>query len=139
MERRDFIFRLGTGAAAGSVVVPMLTSSSCSSNQPLDQGCLKKGEIQHMVMFNLKYEKGSEETDKFLADGKRILSVIPGVQNFQVLKQVSVKNDYDYGFSMIFASRDAYTTYNNHSDHISFVEDCWKKEVTRFLEIDFEV
>jgi heme-degrading monooxygenase HmoA len=139
MERRDFIFRLGTGAAAGSVVVPMMTSSSCSSNQPLDQGFLKKGEIQHMVIFNLKYDKESVETNKFLADGERILSKIPGVQYFQVFKQVSVKNDYDYGFSMIFASKDAYTTYSNHSEHISFVEDRWKKEVTRFLEIDFEV
>ena len=98
MERRNFISRMGTGAIAGSAAVPLLLNSSCTSNQPSEQCCLKKGEIQHMVIFNLKYEKGSNEALNFLADGNRILSTIPGVQNFQVLKQVSIKNDYDYGF-----------------------------------------
>jgi hypothetical protein len=139
MERRDFTNRLVNCAVAGSFIVPLLAGSSFSSSQTSEQCRLKKGEIQHMVIFNLKYEKLSEEVDIFLKDGERILKAIPGVQNFQVFKQVSMKNDYDYGFSMFFKNRDAYTSYNNHSDHISFVEDRWKKEVTRFLEIDFEI
>jgi hypothetical protein len=100
---------------------------------------LKKGEIQHMVIFNLLYKKGSSEANKFLEDGERILSDIRVVQNFQVLRQVSIKNDYDYGFSMIFANKGAYTTYNNHAEHVRFVKERWEKEVTRFLEIDFEI
>lgn len=139
MERRNFITRMGTSAVAAGVIVQALINSSCRLNQPSGQPRLKKGEIQHMVIFNLKYEKKSEEADKFLTDGERILSVIPVLQNFQVLKQVSVKNDYDYGFSMIFTNREVYANYNNHAAHISFVEDRWEKEVTRFLEIDFEV
>jgi len=99
---------------------------------------LKNGEIQHMVIFDLKHEKGSALAEKFLKDGQQILSHLPVVQNFQVFNQVSLKNDYTYGFSMVFADKLAYETYNNHPNHLAFVENRWKTEVTRFLEIDFK-
>ena len=99
---------------------------------------LKKGEIQHMVIFNLQYPEGSAKALSFLKDGTRILSGIPVVKDFQAFKQVSPKNDYQYGFSMVFASQADYTTYNEHPDHVAFVEERWKKEVTDFLEIDFK-
>jgi sugar phosphate isomerase/epimerase len=94
--------------------------------------------IQHMVIFDLKHAKGSEEAKKFLEDGKRILSAIPSVQKFQAYDQVSPKNDFTYGFSMIFKDEAGYEAYNLHPDHVDFVENRWKPEVTRFLEIDFE-
>ena len=77
------------------------------------------------------------EAQAFLQNGRRILSVIPGVRNFQVFTQVSKKNDYDYGFSMVFSDGLAYEKYNLSPDHVRFVEEHWKKEVSRFLEIDF--
>lgn len=52
-----------------------------------------------------------------------------------------MKYDYDYGFSMDFASQDdyeAYNAYNAHPVHTDLVESRWKAEVTRFLEIDFQ-
>ena len=98
---------------------------------------LNDGAIQHMVIFELNHEKGSASAEKFLNDGQQILSHIPNVQKFQVFNQVSLKNDYSYGFSMIFSDKMAYETYNNHPDHIAFVENRWKKEIARFQEIDF--
>ena len=95
-------------------------------------------EIQHMVIFNLPYAEGSVEADKFLEDGTRILTAIPVVKNFQAFRQVSEKNDYQYGFSMVFANQEDYNTYNMHPDHVAFVEERWMKEVTDFLEIDFK-
>jgi len=95
-------------------------------------------EIQHMVIFNLPYPEGSWEARQFLEDGTRILTAIPVVQHFQVFRQVSGKNDYQYGFSMVFASQDDYDTYNNHPDHLAFVQERWTKEVTGFLEIDLK-
>lgn len=93
--------------------------------------------IRHMVIFCLKHDIDSTETEKFLKDGLRILTSIPGVESFEVLNQVSPKNDYDFGFSMEFSSREDYDSYSAHPDHNEFVEQRWKKEVTRFLEIDF--
>lgn len=96
-----------------------------------------KNSIQHMVIFNLKYPVDSAETSKFLEDGRAILSAIPTVQNFEVLNQVSMKNNYNFGFSMFFDNQEAYTAYNEHPSHVGFVAERWLKEVTEFLEIDF--
>ncbi|MDG0810824.1 Dabb family protein [Cohnella rhizosphaerae] len=93
--------------------------------------------IRHQVIFDLKHEKGSAEADRFLKDGWRILTSIPAVRNFEVLKQVSPKNDYTYGFSMTFASQADYDSYNAHPAHVAFVAERWETEVARFLEIDF--
>lgn len=98
---------------------------------------MKTDQIRHMVIFCLAYAKDSAEVEGFLKDGKEILSSIPTVQDFEVLKQISNKNDYDYGFSMVFENQADYDTYNNHPKHVSFVKERWMKEVTRFLEIDF--
>ncbi len=116
----------GTGLAAGG----------CSAkNDPF----LGSTQIQHGVIFTLKHERGSEAAEKFLSDGRRILTGISVVQHFQVFDQVSKKNDYEYGFTMVFDSMEDYQEYNDHPDHVAFVEERWMKEVERFLEIDFEV
>lgn len=93
--------------------------------------------ILHSVIFSLKHENGSEAERQFLEDGQRILSSIPTVTNFQVYKQVSAKNEYNYGFSMEFASQADYDAYNEHPLHVQFVNERWLTEVEKFLEIDY--
>jgi hypothetical protein len=92
--------------------------------------------IRHTVVFTLKHAQGSAEEKKFLADAL-ILAKIPTVRKFEQLKQVSRKNDYQFGFSMEFDDQAGYDTYDQHPDHVAFVRDRWKKEVTDFLEIDY--
>jgi hypothetical protein len=84
----------------------------------------------------LKHAKGSPAETAFLKAAD-ILIGIPGVQKFEKLRQVSAKNEYDFGFSMEFADQAAYTIYNEHSDHVAFVQGCWIPEVTKFMEIDY--
>ncbi len=138
MQRRKFFTQTGTGILAMGAATPLLAASLEHSASNKRNNLLKNGEIQHMVIFNLNHEKGSPQAEKFLKDGQQILSHIPVVQNFQAFSQVSLKNDFDYGFSMVFSDQQAYETYTNHRDHQSFVENRWKKEVSRFLEIDFK-
>lgn len=94
--------------------------------------------IRHMVIFSLKYDLEDPETDKFLKDGKEILTSIPVVEKFEVMRQVSSKNEYHFGFSMEFVDQQAYDTYNQHPSHVGFVNQRWIPEVTKFLEIDFK-
>ncbi|NQX48921.1 Dabb family protein [Paenibacillus tritici] len=100
---------------------------------------MNKGAIRHMAVFTLKSAPDTEETRAFLRDGAEILSAIPGVNHFEVLRQVSVKCDYQYGFSMEFADQAAYDAYNNHPDHQAFVAERWDTQVAAFQEIDFMV
>lgn len=138
MERRTFFSRIGTGTLAVLSTVPLMASSLKPSKRSKKGGILKKEEIQHMVIFDLHHEKGSDLALKFLKDGQKILSNISVVNNFQVFNQVSLKNDFPYGFSMVFKNRAEYESYSNHPDHQGFVENRWKQEVSRFQEIDFK-
>jgi heme-degrading monooxygenase HmoA len=99
---------------------------------------LPPGRIRHTVVFTPKHAEGSPEESDFLAAGAA-LSSIPGVEAFEVLREVSPKNGYRYGFSMVFADRDAYEGYNEHPNHVAFVRDRWDAEIADFLEIDYEV
>ena len=134
MKRRLFLGSVGLTSLFGT----FLASKSLAANTGAENCALKKGEVQHMVIFNLSYPKESAEAQKFIQDGTRILTGIPVVNNFQAFNQVSKKNKYQYGFSMVFANQADYATYNNHPDHVAFVQNRWLKEVSDFLEIDFE-
>jgi heme-degrading monooxygenase HmoA len=94
--------------------------------------------IRHTVVFRLKHTKGSAAEANFLKSAD-ILSSIPGVQKFEKLRQTSPKNDYAFGFSMEFEDQAAYTHYNDHPDHVAFVQGKWIPEVAAFMEIDYVV
>jgi hypothetical protein len=100
---------------------------------------MDKETIVHSVIFNLKHPKGSEAETRFLEDGRSILASIPVVRDFKVYRQVSPKNDYDFGFTMEFTHSADYETYNAHPLHEKFVNERWVVEVERFLEIDYQV
>ncbi len=93
--------------------------------------------IVHSVIFSLRHPAGSQAEADFL-EAALVLATIPGVEDFERLRQVSPKNDYSYGFSMKFADAAAYQGYNDHPDHVAFVRDRWVPEVEKFLEIDYE-
>jgi len=93
--------------------------------------------IRHTVVFKLNHPKDSPEEKKFLDEIQK-LSSIPGVKKFELLRQVSKKNNYDFGLSMEFESTKAYEAYSNHPEHNAFVQNYWVKEVKDFMEIDYE-
>jgi hypothetical protein len=92
--------------------------------------------IRHTVAFVLVHVAGSDEEREFLAAAER-LAAIPGVEAFELLAEVSPKNDYRFGISMEFADRAAYEHYNSHPDHVQFVQERWLPEVRDFLEVDY--
>jgi quinol monooxygenase YgiN len=92
--------------------------------------------IRHTVVFTLAHPPGSAAERDFLEAGER-LAAIPGVEVFELMAEVSPKNEYRFGMSMEFADRAAYESYNNHPAHVAFVQERWLAEVSDFLEIDY--
>jgi quinol monooxygenase YgiN len=129
MKRRQFI--MGTTAVAATTVAANVLAGCASAE-------LKAGEVLHLVIFDLKYPVGAEEAEKFLTDSYRILTQVPGVHDFQVFRQCSPKNDYQYGFYMRFKNRADFEAYTAHPDHTRFVSERWDTEVARFQESDFQ-
>ena len=93
--------------------------------------------IRHTVSFTLNHASGSAEEADFLATAAT-LATIPGVEAFEVVREVSPKNAFAFGISMEFADQAAYTSYNEHPAHVAFVQERWLPEVADFLEVDYE-
>ena len=91
--------------------------------------------IRHSVAFALRHEPGSADEAAFL-EAAAALAAIPGVERFEVQREVSAKNDYRFAFAMEFADEATYRAYDSHPDHVAFVEQRWVPEVTSFVEID---
>jgi hypothetical protein len=94
------------------------------------------GRIRHTVAFTVAHPEGSAAERDFLQAAER-LGAIPGVEAFELLAEVSPKNAYRFAISMEFANRAAYDGYNEHPDHVRFVQDRWLPEVGDFLELDY--
>ena len=92
--------------------------------------------IRHTVSFTLHHTSGSPEEASFL-DAAESLSAIAGVESFEIVREVSAKNGFAFGISMEFANQTAYTGYNEHPEHVRFVEERWLPEVADFLEVDY--
>jgi len=110
--------------------------NSTAQVQSLKQG--SKFMIRHTVVFKLKCPRNSPEEKDFLNAAKKLAN-IPGVQNFESLKQVSKKNNFDFGLSIEFANQRLYDEYLIHPDHTEFIQKYWLKFVEDFLEIDYEL
>ena len=92
--------------------------------------------IRHTVVFRLKHPAGSPAERDFLAAAQALVS-IPGVEKFELLRQVGKKCAYTFGISMEFADAATYARYNDHPAHVRFVQERWLAEVADFLEIDY--
>jgi hypothetical protein len=90
--------------------------------------------IRHTAVFRLKHAAGTAAERDFLAALAK-LKAISGVEKFEILRQVSPKNEFTFGVSMEFADDAAYQGYNNHPAHVAFVRDRWVPEVAAFMEI----
>lgn len=93
--------------------------------------------IKHTVFFKLKHAAGSAAETQFLKLAMD-LSKIPEVRDLECVRQVSKKNDFDWGLLMGFDDQAAYDRYNLHPDHVAFVAQHWVPDVQKFLEIDYE-
>lgn len=98
----------------------------------------KNFKIFHTVMFKLK-TKDKRKQNVFLKESKSSLSSIPEVVNFQVRKQISKKNPYEFQFYMTFESQKDYDSYNKNPIHLDYVKNRWDIEVDSFQEADFLV
>jgi hypothetical protein len=94
------------------------------------------GRIRHTVAFTLSHAEASAGERDFLEAAER-LAAIPGVEAFELLTEISPKNSYRFAISMEFADQAAYDGYNEHPDHVRFVQERWLVEVSDFLELDY--
>ena len=94
--------------------------------------------VRHTVIFSFKQSVDSIEQKDFFNAAQK-LAAIQGVRNFELLKQTSKKNKFDFGISMEFDDQRNYEEYNLHKDHQFFIQQYWLKNIEDFLETDYEL
>ena len=94
--------------------------------------------LRHSVILKLKPSLGADEQRAFFK-AVDSLATLPNVQKFEVLKQISPKNKFEYGISMEFANQGHYDLYSNNPQHVAFIENWWIPNVEDFLEIDYQL
>lgn len=92
--------------------------------------------IRHSVILKLKTTISAEERQAFF-EAVDTLADIPDVNKFEVLKQISAKNNFEFGISMEFDNQQQYDFYSNHPEHVAFIQNFWIPNVEDFLEIDY--
>jgi hypothetical protein len=93
--------------------------------------------IRHTVAFRLKHTAGAKEEASFLQAAQG-LARIPTVKSFECLRQTGRKNNFAFGLSMEFDDEEAYRLYNEHPEHVAFVQTRWIPEVVEFIELDYQ-
>ena len=91
--------------------------------------------IRHAALFRLSHPRGSAKEASFLAALAGLRS-IPGVEDFQISREISPKNNFDFVVAMNFADQEVYDGYNVHPGHEVFVQGRWIPEVADFMEHD---
>ncbi len=102
------------------------------------QQATRKLMIRHTVMFTPKHEAGTE-AEKRLLEAAQKLDQIATVKKFEILRHVSSKCEHRFGLSMEFDDEDTYQFYNEHPEHVAFVNDIWIPEVESWQEIDYVI
>lgn len=97
---------------------------------------MKNQRIRHSVILKLKSGITEEHRTNFWKAVDE-LKTLPGIENFEVLKQISPKNKFEWCISMEFANQEIYDAYNIHPVHTAFVQNQWIPLVEDFLEIDY--
>lgn len=87
--------------------------SGCASFSG-DNTLVHEGQVVRTVFFNLKYPVGSLEANKVLRYAQENLVQIPGVTDFQILKQVDEKTGSQYRMTLLFADKASFEFYKRH-------------------------
>ena len=92
--------------------------------------------IKHGVVFTFKKDAPLTQ-EQFFTEALK-LKRIDSVVNFEIVKETSLKNPFDFGLFMNFKNPTSYQFYNDHPDHVKFFEEIWIPNVEKFTEIDYE-
>jgi fructose-bisphosphate aldolase, class II len=99
--------------------------------------CRPWREVEHLVIYNSSGDPSRTAT--MMAEGRRVLSRIPGVR--QVITGTSVREDaaYRHCWLVRFADAAVIDTYRDHPDHRAFADGHFRPLATDRLTIDYQL
>jgi len=98
--------------------------------------------FSHVVIFWTKPELPNG-ADELIAGARQYLQNVPGVRHFHVGKMVPshrpvVDQSYQVALNIGFDNKKSQDAYQDHPQHVEFVEKVFKKVCNRVVVYDFE-
>lgn len=93
--------------------------------------------LVHVVLYKLKTGVTEEQTQTLLAEARRRLAAIPGVQNLKAGTSIYPDEAYQCGLVMDLPDVAGLEQYRVHPIHVAFVEEVVKPLVDEIKRFDY--
>ena len=93
--------------------------------------------VEHLIIYNV-HGVSEADTDAMIAEGRRILSAIPGVR--EVFTGVAVQNDAKYRYTWLvrFCHPSVIDSYREHPEHVAFANNLFRPVAGERISIDYQ-
>jgi len=93
--------------------------------------------VEHLIIYNVE-GVNAEQVDVMMAEGRRTLSVIPGVREVIIGEAIQENAQYRYTWLVRFCHPDVIDSYREHPDHIAFADRLFRPIAGERISIDYQ-
>ncbi|WJW74800.1 class II fructose-bisphosphate aldolase [Thiohalobacter sp. IOR34] len=100
--------------------------------------CTPWNPVEHLIIYNVS-GIGEQEVAAMMAEGRRVLSTIPGVR--QVITGEAVRSDAKYRYTWLvrFCHSRVIDSYREHPAHVTFADTRFRPVAGERISIDYQV
>ena len=93
--------------------------------------------VEHLIVYNVE---GLDEAGvaHMMAEGRRVLSAIPGVRELVTGEAVKQDAAYRYAWLVRFCHPAVIDSYRNHADHVTFADNLFRPVAGGRVSIDYQ-
>ncbi len=94
--------------------------------------------VEHLIIYNVE-NLDERQVRQMMAEGRRVLSAIPGVR--EVLTGEAVQEDASYRYTWLvrFVSQAVIASYRDHPDHVAFANNLFRPHAGGRVSIDYQI
>ena len=112
-----------------------LWGSAERADQVLDQ-CTPWAPVEHLIIYNVT-GVSERKMQTIMAEGRRVLSTIPGVREVVTAHAVKVDAKYRYTWLVRFCHPAVIDSYRDHPDHMAFADQHFRPVASDRISIDY--
>lgn len=99
--------------------------------------CAPWASVEHMIIFNVE-RMNNEQAQSMMAEGRRVLSRIPGVREVFTGQALQEGTKYKFCWLVRFTDKAVISSYREHPDHIAFFDQLFSPFAGERMSIDFQ-
>ncbi len=110
-----------------------------SSNRAADvlETCSRWTQVDHLIIYNTA-NLGAAEVEAMMAEGRRVLSGIPGVREVVCGTAIGDNARYSYTWLVRFCHPAVIDSYREHPDHVAFADRHFRPVAADRISIDYK-